>query len=71
MSIRVLIVDDNDGVRRMIRTHLDIAGEYEVFEAGNGEECLQIAQESRPDVILLDIMMPVMDGMEEIGRAHV
>ena len=64
MSIRVLIVDDNDGVRRMIRTHLDIAGEYEVLEAGNGEECLQIAQESKPDVILLDIMMPVMDGME-------
>jgi len=64
MSIKVLIVDDNDGVRRMIRTHLDIAGGYEVFEASNGEKCLQVASEVRPDVILLDIMMPVMDGME-------
>ena len=68
MGIKVLIVDDNAGVRRMIRTHLDIAGEYEAFEAENGMECLRVASEIRPDVILLDIMMPVMDGMEACRR---
>jgi diguanylate cyclase (GGDEF)-like protein len=68
MSIKVLIVDDNAGVRRMIRTHLDIAGGYEAHEAENGEQCLKMAAEVRPDVILLDIMMPVMDGMEACRR---
>ena len=64
MSIKVLIVDDNEGVRRMIRTHLDIAGGYEAFEAADGKECLESVREIQPDVVLLDIMMPVMDGME-------
>lgn len=68
MSITVLIVDDNASVRRMIRTHLDIAGGYEAYEAGNGEECLTVALDVKPDVILLDIMMPVMDGMEACRR---
>ncbi|MGL1862267.1 MAG: diguanylate cyclase [Pseudodesulfovibrio sp.] len=64
MSTKVLIVDDNDGVRRMIKMHLDIAGDYEAHEAANGEECVKAVRTLQPDVVLLDIMMPVMDGIE-------
>lgn len=68
MSIKVLIVDDMKTVRQMIKTNLKIAGGYEIHEAVNGQEALDVAREVKPDVMLLDIMMPVMDGLEACER---
>jgi diguanylate cyclase (GGDEF)-like protein len=58
----VLIVDDSKAIRRILRRALEEAG-YLVGEAGNGEECLAACRERRPDLVLLDVDMPVMDGL--------
>ena len=60
---KILIVDDEERVRRLIETTLDI-GDFQIFQAKDGEEALKIAQEEKPALILLDIMMPGMDGFE-------
>jgi len=63
--VRVLIVDDHAIVRKGIRALLSEAGGFEVVgEAGNGQEAVLRAQESSPDVILMDLLMPGMDGIE-------
>ncbi len=58
----VLIVDDNDDMRRYLRTLL--TGKYYVTEAADGESGLRVARESVPDIIVSDVMMPVMDGLQ-------
>jgi two-component system cell cycle response regulator len=58
---RLLIVEDSPTMRRVIRRFLDSTG-YAMFEAGNGEEALAVARRERPDVILLDRQIPVLDG---------
>ena len=64
-SVRVLIVDDHAIVRKGIRALLSEADGFEVVgEAGNGQEAVLRAQETHPDVILMDILMPGMDGIE-------
>lgn len=63
--IRVLIVDDHALVRKGIRALLSETPGFEVVgEAGNGQDAVLRAQESRPDVILMDLLMPVLDGIE-------
>jgi two-component system KDP operon response regulator KdpE len=62
-SAKVLIVDDAQQVRRVLRTALSAEG-YTIFEAGTGEEALNVFRASPPDVILLDVNMPGMDGLE-------
>jgi NarL family two-component system response regulator LiaR len=63
--VRVLIVDDHAIVRKGIRALLSEAGGFDVVgEAGNGQEAVLRAQESSPDVILMDVLMPGMDGIE-------
>ena len=64
---KILIVDDEERVRRLIETTLDI-GDFQIFQAKDGEEALKIAQEEKPALILLDIMMPGMDGFEVCKR---
>jgi DNA-binding NarL/FixJ family response regulator len=70
MSIRVLIVDDMAQVRRDLRTVLSLAGQAAglqievVGEAGNGQEAIQRATALEPDVVLMDLEMPVMGGYE-------
>jgi len=59
---RVLVVDDEPQLRRIMRTTLTGAG-YEVEDAKNGEEALERVREFRPDLVLLDMNMPVMDGL--------
>ena len=58
----VLIIDDNQDVRDYVKSLLE--EEYSVIEAANGEEGLKIAIANVPDIIICDVMMPVMDGME-------
>ena len=62
--IRVLLVDDEELVRFGLRTVLEAAGDVTVVgEAGNGADGVAAAEELRPDVVLMDIRMPVMDGL--------
>jgi NarL family two-component system response regulator LiaR len=64
MSIRILIVDDHGVVRQGLRMYLALDPELEVVgEAANGDEALRLAHEQRPDVVLMDLLMPVMDGI--------
>ena len=63
MSHRILLIDDEDDILEFIRYNLTKAG-YEVYTARNGAEGLQQAAAHRPHLILLDMMMPVMDGIE-------
>ena len=73
--IRVLIVDDHPAVRRGLRTFLELAGGLEVIgEAADGPTALELVAEAGPDVVLLDIMLPGMDGVEvlhELRRREV
>lgn len=59
----ILIADDHDLVRRMICSAFEAQG-FEVHNATNGAEAIQKAQEARPDLIILDLAMPVMNGLE-------
>jgi DNA-binding NarL/FixJ family response regulator len=64
MAIRILIVDDHSVVRRGLRQFLQLDPELEVVgEARDGAEAIELAQELRPDVVLMDLLMPVMDGV--------
>jgi excisionase family DNA binding protein len=65
----VLIVDDDEQVRVYVRVNLEAEG-YTVREAGNAEEGLQVLEESTPDLVLLDVMMPQVDGWEMLRRLH-
>jgi adenylate cyclase len=64
---RILIVDDNETNRDILRTRLGPHG-YELLEAADGEETLALAREKLPDLILLDVMMPKIDGIEVCRR---
>lgn len=63
MKHRILIVDDEPDILEFVKYNLAREG-YEVFTAQNGAEALAAAAEHRPHLILLDMMMPVMDGAE-------
>jgi DNA-binding response OmpR family regulator len=61
----VLICDDEPSLRELIRVSLD--GPYEFVEADDGEESLELARRVRPDVIILDMMMPRRNGLEVLS----
>jgi DNA-binding NarL/FixJ family response regulator len=64
MAIRVLLVDDHTVVRQGLRMFLKLDPELEIVgEAANGSEGVRLARELRPDVVLMDMLMPVMDGV--------
>ena len=65
----VLIVDDDEGVREYVRVNLEMEG-YAVREAGNAEEGLGVLEDVSPDLILLDVMMPEVDGWEMLRRVQ-
>ena len=64
---RVLVVEDTEDNRQIIRDLLTSAG-YETIEAVNGEQGVAMAAEHRPDLILMDIQLPVLDGYEATRR---
>ena len=64
---RILVVDDYPDAREMYSEYLDYCG-FEVVEAANGMEALQRAVDAQPDVILMDLSLPVMDGWEATRR---
>jgi two-component system OmpR family response regulator/two-component system alkaline phosphatase synthesis response regulator PhoP len=59
---RVLVADDDPLIQRLVRTHLDRAG-FRVLSAGDGEEALDVAATEQPDLIVLDLMLPGLDGV--------
>ena len=61
MSKRILVVEDQPDSRQIIRDMLSGA-DYEIIEAENGEEALTAIEKQRPDLILMDIQLPIMDG---------
>ena len=63
---RVAIVDDNVDARRLIRRILQSQGQYTIFEVDNGAEAVKLARTEYPDVMILDLMMPEMDGFAVI-----
>jgi len=63
MSKKILIAEDDTIIRDVLKEHLENEG-YEVSLASNGREAVDIAKEEKPDLIIMDLFMPVMDGWE-------
>jgi len=65
MPTRILLADDHSVVRQGLRMFLSLEPEFEIVgEAADGKEALKLARELTPDVILMDLLMPVMDGLQ-------
>ena len=67
MNEKILIVEDEDGIRANIREFFE-GQHYSVYEAGDGEAALKMFEEVEPDLIVLDLMLPKLDGMEVCKR---
>lgn len=67
MNVNILIAEDEEDIRQLVTLHLTKEG-YEVFEASNGVEALEIFTREKIDLIILDIMMPEMDGFSLLQR---
>ncbi len=67
MSKRILVVEDQEDNRRIVRDLLTRSG-YEIVEAVNGEEGVTLAETQHPDLILMDIQLPLIDGYEAARR---
>src|SRR5688500_12609812 len=67
MAERILIADDDSTLRTLLETLLETHG-YDVISVPNGDALVRTARESLPDLLLIDIMMPVMDGLEALRQ---
>ncbi len=65
---RILVVEDNLDNRRILVYRLKRIGDFEIVEAGNGREALEAVESEAPDLIFMDLKMPVMDGWEATRR---
>jgi CheY-like chemotaxis protein len=65
---KVLYVEDNDDNVYLLKTRLELLGDFEVLTAENGEKGCEMAAAERPDIILMDLEMPVIDGWEATRR---
>ena len=71
MTVRIVLADDHPIVREGLRTVLETQADFEVVaEAVNGEEAVQLVAALHPDILLLDLEMPLMDGVEAIRRVR-
>ena len=69
MPIRIVIADDHAVVRQGLKMFLEDDTEFDIIgEAQNGSEALALAKQLKPDVVLMDLLMPVMDGITAIGH---
>lgn len=68
MTIRILYVDDEEDIREIGVMSLELDPEIEVRDCGSGEDALRIAAAWSPDLIMLDVMMPGMDGPSTLAR---
>jgi CheY-like chemotaxis protein len=66
--IKILYVEDNDDNVYMLKMRLELVGDFEVLAAEDGEKGCEIALRERPDIILMDLEMPVIDGWEATRR---
>ena len=66
-KVRVLVADDNPDILFLLRTNLDAAG-FETLTATDGEIALRLIEKEHPDLLLLDLMMPVLDGWGVLER---
>lgn len=66
--MRVLVAEDEEDIRRLVALGLKRGDGWQVLLAADGEECLTLAQRERPDLILLDVVMPALDGFETCRR---
>ena len=64
MAHSILIVDDNRSIRRLIRLHVEMITGWTIYEAENGREAIERALQLRPDIIVLDLSMPGMNGID-------
>jgi DNA-binding NarL/FixJ family response regulator len=73
-DVRVAIADDNDGVRELLRVLIELDGRLQlVGEAADGRQTLSVVASERPDVLLLDLGMPALDGLQvlaDLSRTH-
>jgi DNA-binding response OmpR family regulator len=68
-KVRVLVVDDDEKILRFLRSSLGLAG-YDVCTATCGEEALQLLESKKPQIMVLDILMPQTDGFEVLKRVR-
>lgn len=69
--IKILLVDDQPLFREGLRTLLSVHSDFEIIgEAGNGQEAINLARSNRPSVVLMDLQMPVLDGVAATRRLH-
>ncbi|QIZ71392.1 response regulator [Oxynema aestuarii] len=59
---RILVIDDEDDIREVAQLSLEMVGGWQVLTASSGPEGIEVASEQKPDAILLDVMMPELDG---------
>jgi two-component system, OmpR family, alkaline phosphatase synthesis response regulator PhoP len=67
MSQRILVVDDDPSITKVVRAYLEQAG-YEVLTAADGEQTLRLVRQERPELVVLDVMLPNRDGWEITRR---
>jgi len=65
---KILVVEDQLDIQKLIRMTLRLKGVKEVFVAGDGEECLETLKQVKPDLVLLDVSMPKLNGYETCRR---
>ena len=68
---RVMLVDDHSIMRDLLQDALEDSGKFEVVaQASDGEEALRMVEEAAPDVIVMDVIMPVMDGIDSLPEDY-
>ena len=68
MSRKILLIEDEKDIQTLVKMSLEFTGGHQVIVADNGLTGIEIAEKELPDVILLDVMMPKLDGFETFGR---
>jgi CheY-like chemotaxis protein len=68
MTRAVLVVDDDQFIRKLVATTLEDVSEFDLHEASDGVEALEVAQDTQPAIVFLDVDMPRMDGIDTCRR---